>query len=348
MNVQVGRLRTSRLDTAFRSCGSTDKPAILFVHGNLSSSVFFEDTMAAFQGDFRCVAPDLRGFGASEGKAVDARRGLDDMAQDVLALVHEIAWHRFHVVGHSMGGGVAMKMLLRDADAIASVTLVDPISPYGYGGSRDLNGTPCYPDGAPAGAGAVNPEFVARLRAKDRGGDSPLSPRRVMQDLYFKPPFVPPQVDVLLDAMLDARIGDDWYPGDVASSTNWPGAAPGTRGVLNAMSRQYFDASGIVDLDPKPPLLWVRGDADQIVADGAALEIANLGALGQVADWPGAAICPPQPMVGQTRAVLEEYAHRGGTVREHVVNGAGHTPFIEKPREFNKVLLDFLRALAIG
>ena len=304
--------------------------------------------MAALQEHFRCVAPDLRGFGASEGKAIDARMGLDDMALDVLALAREIGLHRFHVVGHSMGGGVAMKMLLRKPDATAGATLVDPISPYGYGGSRDLEGTPCYPDGAPAGAGAANQEFLARLRVKDRGVDSPLSPRKVMQDLYFKPPFVPHRVDVLLDAMLEARIGDDWYPGDVASSTNWPGTAPGTRGVLNAMSRRYFDASGIVDLDPKPPLLWVRGDADQIVADGAALEIANLGALGQVADWPGAAICPPQPMVGQTRAVLEEYARRGGAFREHVVNGAGHTPFIEKPREFNQVLLDFLQAFPIS
>ena len=309
--------------------------------------MFFEDTVAALHADFRCVAPDLRGFGASDGKAVDARMGLDDMALDVLALARELGLHRFHVVGHSMGGGVAMKMLLRDSEAIASATLIDPISPYGYGGSRDLQGTPCYPDGAPAGAGAVNPEFVARLRAKDRGVDSPLSPRKVMEELYFKPPFVPCQVDVLLDAMLEARIGDDWYPGDVASSTNWPGNAPGTRGVLNAMSRQYFDTSAIVDLDPKPPLLWVRGAADQIIADGAALEVANLGALGQVADWPGTAVCPPQPMVGQTRAVLEEYARRGGAFREHVVDGAGHTPFIEKPREFNKVLLDFLRALAI-
>lgn len=299
--------------------------------------------MAALEEGFRSVAPDLRGFGASEGRAIDARAGLNDMALDVLVFAREMRLQRFHVVGHSMGGGVAMKMLLRDPDAIASLTLVAPVSPYGYGGSRDLQGTPCYPDGAPAGAGTVNPEFVARLRAKDRSDGSPLSPRKVMEDLYFKPPFVPSQIDALLDAMLQARLGDDWYPGDIASSKNWPGSAPGTRGVLNAMSRRYFDASAIVDIDPKPPLLWIRGDADQIIADGAALEVANLGALGHVADWPGAAVCPPQPMVGQTRSVLEEYARRGGAYREYVVADTGHTPFIEKPGEFNRVLLDFLR-----
>lgn len=345
MSVRISRLRTTRLDTTFRTGGPADKPTILFVHGNLSSSVFFEDAMTSLQGDFHCVAPDLRGFGASEPRTIDARAGLDDMALDLLAFARESGLHRFHVVGHSMGGGVAMKMLLTGSDSIASATLVNPISPYGYGGSRDERGMPCYPDGAPAGAGMMNPEFVARLRDKDRGSDSPLSPRNVMLDLYFKPPFVPERIERLLDAMLESRLGDDWYPGDSASSTNWPGSAPGERGVLNAMSRHYFDASGIADLDSKPPLLWLRGDADQIVADGAALEIANLGALGQVPDWPGMTACPPQPMLRQTRAVLEQYARRGGAFRESVVAGAGHTPFIEKPEAFNRLLLDFLGSL---
>lgn len=344
MSVRFGRLRTSRLDTAFRASGPTDKPTILFVHGNLSSSVFFEDVMASLR-DFHCVAPDLRGFGASEARTVDARDGLDDMALDLLAFARQSGLHRFHVVGHSMGGGVAMKMLLRDPKAIASATLVNPVSPYGYGGSRDERGTPCYADGAPAGAGMVNPEFLARLRDKDQGSESPLSPRNVMQNLYFKPPFVPKRFEALLASMLEARLGDAWYPGDSEPSTNWPGSAPGTRGVLNAMSRRYFDASGIVDVASKPPLLWLRGDADQIVADGAALEIANLGALGQVPGWPGMAVCPPQPMLRQTRAVLEQYARSGGTFRECVVERAGHTPFIERPEVFNGMLLDFLNGL---
>lgn len=346
MSVRVGRLRTTRLDTAFRASGPADKPTILFVHGNLSSSVFFEDVMTSLQGDFHCVAPDLRGFGASQALRVDARAGLADMALDVLAFAQQSGLRRFHVVGHSMGGGVAMKMLLNGPEAIASATLVNPISPYGYGGSRDERGTPCYPDGAPAGAGTINPEFVSRLRDKDRGAESVLSPRNVMQNLYFKPPFVPKRIETFLDAMLEARLGDDWYPGDSASSTNWPGSAPGTRGVLNAMSRHYFDASGIADIDTKPPLLWVRGDADQIVADAAALEIANLGALGEVPGWPGMGACPPQPMLRQTRAVFEQYARRGGVFRERVVEGTGHTPFIEKPKIFNRLVVDFLRGLS--
>ena len=317
-------------------------PAIMFVHGNLSSSVFWEDVMTAVQDDHYSVAPDLRGFGATEAIPVDARSGLDDMAFDLLGLAHDLGLERFHLAGHSMGGGVAMKMLIQEPRSIASVTLVDPVSPFGYGGSRDARGTPCYADGAPAGAGMVNPEFVTRLRDGDRSRSSPLSPRCVMENLYFRPPFVPDRIEALLDGMLEARVGDDWYPGDVLASQNWPGSAPGERGVLNAMSRHYFDASGIVEIDPKPPVFWVRGDSDQIVADAASLEIANLGALGHVPGWPGMDRCPPQPMVQQTRAVLEEYARRGGSFRECVLEGVGHTPFIEVPDTFNRLLADFL------
>ena len=317
-------------------------PAIMFVHGNLSSSVFWEDVMAAMQDRYHSVAPDLRGFGATEALPVDATSGLDDMALDLLCFADDLGLEGFHLVGHSMGGGVAMKMLLLKPQSIATVTLVDPVSPFGYGGSRDVEGTPCYADGAPAGAGMVNPEFVTRLHDGDRSRSSPLSPRCVMENLYFKPPFVPDRMEALLTGMLEARVGDDWYPGNVLASENWPGAAPGERGVLNAMSRRYFDASGIVDVDPKPPLLWIRGELDQIVADGAALEIANLGASGQVPGWPGMDRCPPQPMVKQTRAVLEDYARRGGSFRECVVKGVGHTPFIEAPETFNRLLADFL------
>ena len=298
--------------------------------------------MTAMQGEFRAVAPDLRGFGVTEAAPIDARAGLEDMALDVLCLAKHLGLERFHVVGHSMGGGVAMKMLMRQPRSIVSVTLVDPISPFGYGGSRDAGGTPCYADGAPAGAGMVNAEFVVRLRERDRSRTSSLSPLSVMESLYFRPPFVPDRIDVLLTAMLQTKVGDDWYPGDVLASGNWPGSAPGERGVLNAMSRRYFDASGIVEVDPKPPLLWLRGEMDRIVADGAALEIANLGALGHVPGWPGSGLCPPQPMLQQTRAVLGEYARRGGSFREFVVDGAGHTPFIEKPHTFNRLLANFL------
>ena len=340
----VRRIRTASIEVATRQRGAIGNTPVFFLHGNLSSSTFWEATIAAFAGEFHCIAPDLRGFGATEALPIRASTGIDDMADDVFALSEVLGIERFHIVGHSMGGGVAMKMLLKRPGAVFSVSLVNPISPYGYGGSRDEWGTPCFPDGAPAGAGTVDPDLLARLRAGDRTAESPASPRNVMTAYYFKPPFVPPDVERLLDGMLTTLVGDDWYPGDAVPSNNWPGTAPGSRGVVNAIAGHYFDASAIVNLETKPPVLWVRGAQDAIISDRGALEVSNQGVLGSIPGWPGMSACPPQPMVRQTRAVLGEYCGRGGLVAERVVADCGHTPFIEKPLEFNRLLLEFLRA----
>ena len=115
--------------------------------------------------------------------------------------------------------------------------------------------------------------------------------------------------------MNSTRTGEDHYPGDAGTCETWPGVKPGTRGVLNTMAPTVFDVSGIVDLPVKPPVLWVRGDADQIVSDTSVFDLAYLGSLGAVPGWPGEDVCPPQPMVTQTRAVLDRFAGEGKPAR---------------------------------
>lgn len=335
-------VQTPRLKVHVLSCGPEDGTPVLFIHGNASSATFWEETMLALPGGFRALAPDMRGYGDTEPLLVDATLGLSDMVQDVRALVETLGLGPHHIVGHSMGGGIVMKYLMGHAADVRSVTLINPISPYGYSGSKDVAGTPCYDDGAPAGAASVNPEFVKLMAARERSAENPLAPVNVMRQFYVKPPFVPEREDALLRAMLSTRVGDDWYPGDSTPSEHWPGAAPGTRGVVNAFSRKYFDASGIVGVDPKPPVLWIRGSDDLVVANTAMWDIAALGALDVVPGWPGAEECPPQPMLDQTRAVLEEYQTRGGSYREEVIAGTGHSPYLEKPAEFNALFHAFL------
>jgi pimeloyl-ACP methyl ester carboxylesterase len=97
-----------------------------------------------------------------------------------------------------------------------------------------------------------------------------------------------------------------------------------------------------VDIHPKPPVLWIRGADDTIVANTAFWDIAALGAMGFVPGWPGAEACPPQPMIDQIRSVLERYAASGGVYREEVIADAGHSPFLEKPEQFNALFHAFL------
>jgi pimeloyl-ACP methyl ester carboxylesterase len=110
----------------------------------------------------------------------------------------------------------------------------------------------------------------------------------------------------------------------------------------NAISPKYCDLSAFAGIHPKPDVLWVRGADDQIVSDASFLDFGTLGRLGFVPEWPGEEVFPPQPMVSQTRAVLEAYKANGGNCREEVLEDCGHSPHVEKPEEFRRMLSGFL------
>jgi pimeloyl-ACP methyl ester carboxylesterase len=319
-----------------------DAPPVLFVHGNVSSSLFWQQTMLAMPPRYRPLALDLRGFGDTDPAPVDATRGLRDYADDLAALVPALDLPPVHLVGWSMGGGVVLQYLLDEPDRVASLTLVNPVSPYGFGGTRSLDGELVTPDGAGAGGAAANPDFVNRLATGDRGGDSPLSPRQVLLAHYVTPPFVPDLIDVYVESMLSTVVGDDNYPGTSKASQTWPGFAPGDRGVLNTMAPIHLRLDGLPGVEPKPPVLWIRGADDVIVSDTSLYDLAYLGSIGAVPGWPGMDLCPPQPMVSQTRAVLDRYAGAGGRYQEVVLADAGHSPHLEKQDEFIAAMLEHL------
>jgi len=333
-------IQTDRIQQHVLTSGDSGT-AVLFIHGNCSSATFWEETMLALPEGYYGVAPDQRGYGDTEALTIDATQGLDDMAADICALAKTMGLEKYHLVGHSMGGNVALKIALMAPADVLSITLAAPGSPYGYSGSKGADGEPVYADGAPAGGGAGNPDFVRLIAGNERGDADQMSPRNVMRAFYYKPPFIPAREEELLSSLLSTRTGDAHYPGNFVPSDNWPGVAPGDTGILNALSRKYYDASGIVDLDTKPDILWIRGDADMIVSDNAMFDVAALGALGAIPGHPGDE-CPAQPMVTQTRAVLEQYAANGGSYSEVVLADAGHTPYIEKPEEFNAQFHTFL------
>ena len=336
-------ITTSRLTTHVLEAGPRSAPPLILVHGNVSAAVFFAPIMAELADRFHCIAPDLRGFGRSEPGPVDARRGLRDFSDDVHALLAETDLVPDGVplvlLGWSLGGGVVLQYAIDHPGAARALVLESPMSPFGFGGTRDAAGVPCYPDFAGSGGGTANPELVRRLGAGDRTDEDLVSPRRVLTSLYGQPPFeLPAEIeDGLVEAMLEMALGDDNYPGDVVTSPSWPGVAPGERGVNNAISPKYCDVSAFVDIQPQPDVLWIHGDADQIVSDASLVDLGHLGALGAVPGWPGPEVFPAQPMVTQMRALLDRYRVAGGRCTEAVLN-CGHSPHLERPAEFRSLV----------
>ncbi len=343
--VRSETVTTDRLRLHYLESGPEGGEPVLLIHGNLASARFYEPLMAGAPARYRMIAPDSRGFGDTEPKPIDSTRGLRDWADDAHSLLRHLGVERPpHVVGWSTGGA-AIAVYAMDRP-VASMTFIDPVAPYGFGGAR-ADGTPCFPDWAGSGGGTGSPDFTQRIAAGDRTDESPFSPRNVLNSSYWALTHREPEEreDMLVGEILKSVTGEDGYPGDLAPSPNWPGIAPGTRGILNALAGKYCDWSGIVGIDPKPSVLWTHGTADIVIADGSAWEMGTLGKMGVVPGWPGEEVFPPQPMVSQIRAVLERYRDAGGRVEMEMFEGSGHFPVADAADRWREVFLDFLASV---
>jgi pimeloyl-ACP methyl ester carboxylesterase len=344
MNVIFDGITQRSVATSRLTASVLERPAdgeqlpVVFVHGNVSSSLFWQPTMLELPTDVRALAIDLRGFGDSETLPVDATRGLADFSDDVASVLSELGVPRAHFVGWSMGGGVLLQLLLDNQSLIESLTLIAPVSPYGFGGTTGSDGRMLTEDGAGTGGGGANPDFIARLEAHDTSDESPTSPRNVYRGTYVKNYVGLPYEDIWIESMLSTKTGPDNYPGDSVPSESWPGFAAGGRGILNTMAPTNFNVSSIVDVAEKPPILWIHGADDAIVGNASLFDLHTLGALGAIPGWPGADVAPSQPMIDQTRAVFDRYAENGGSYREVELPNCGHSPHLEYPELFADAL----------
>lgn len=344
--IQRKEVKTNRLTMSYFEKGESNKELLILVHGNTSSNLFYLANLEELSHDFHVIAPDLRGYGYTEKLPIDATQGLRIWSEDLRSFFKALnVTQKPHLLGWSMGGGIVMQYAIDYPDEVASLTLVNPLSPFGYSGTKDEKGTPNNKFYSGTGAGTVNPSFVQALRDKITDSSNPFSVPNVLKS-YFAPEYrVDPEWEkVFVDSMLDMGIGDDFYPGNFVPCTEWPNTAPGDRGIANAMSPKYVNLSGIVDINPKPPILWFRGAMDAIVSNTCMLDIGYLGELGYVPGWPGNNVYPAHPMVTQTRYILEKYKENGGTYEEYIFQDAGHGPNVEKPEEFNKKLTSFIKS----
>ncbi|MEI2693021.1 MAG: alpha/beta fold hydrolase [Anaerolineae bacterium] len=211
-------IATDRITTRVLFSGPDDGAPVLFLHGNASSATWWEETMLALPAGYRGIAPDQRGFGEADlDKKVDATRGAGDWADDAAALLDALGIDKVHVVGNSLGGVVVWRLLADCPQRLLTATLVDPGSPYGFSGTKDEQGTPCYDDYAGSGAGLIGAAVVEAVKAGDRSLENPFGYRSGLRRLVFKPPFVPAREEELLSASLSIHTGERGFPGDKTS-----------------------------------------------------------------------------------------------------------------------------------
>ncbi len=98
------------------------KIALVFLHYFGGSSRSWKEVIKRLAEDFICVAPDLRGFGESNTQGENF--ALEDYADDVADLIEHLKIERFVLVGHSMGGKIALCFAARQPENLESLILV--------------------------------------------------------------------------------------------------------------------------------------------------------------------------------------------------------------------------------
>jgi pimeloyl-ACP methyl ester carboxylesterase len=87
--------------------GNPQNPPIIMLHGWCSHRGVWRQTMSALESKYYCVAVDLLGFGASD-KPDGSDYSLSAQAQRVVMLADQLGFKTFSLLGHSMGGQIAM------------------------------------------------------------------------------------------------------------------------------------------------------------------------------------------------------------------------------------------------
>jgi pimeloyl-ACP methyl ester carboxylesterase len=149
--------------------GAADSPPVLLVHGMRGHARWFSTVGPALGSRYRALALDLRGHGES---AHTPPYGHAVYASDVVALADALELGRFVLLGHSMGGGVAVRAAARLGARLAALVIVD-----------SALGPPPRPALARAQSEAEEPTYAtfssfeeARARFKLRPGDTVAAP----------------------------------------------------------------------------------------------------------------------------------------------------------------------------
>jgi pimeloyl-ACP methyl ester carboxylesterase len=106
--------------TIYRIAG--DGPAVVLIHGMLNSSRHWEQVALQLSDRYTVVAPDLIGHGDSGGVRGDYSLGAH--AASIRDLLTAIGIERASVVGHSLGGGVAMQFFYQFPQRVQRLALI--------------------------------------------------------------------------------------------------------------------------------------------------------------------------------------------------------------------------------
>src|SRR4030095_15713287 len=97
------------------------EPPLLLVHGFTGSVLDWADVLPSLAEQRRVIAYDHRGHGDSPNTGELGTYTIDQLVADLEDLVDDRGLASFHLLGHSMGGVVALRFVLAHAERVRSL-----------------------------------------------------------------------------------------------------------------------------------------------------------------------------------------------------------------------------------
>ena len=241
---------------------------ILLIHHLAGSTGSWVDQFPELSQSFRTIAFDLRGHGKSH--ASKSGYTVDNLAEDARQLLEYLGVRDVHVVGHSIGGSIALMLVLEHPELARSLTLV-----------------------------GASPEPITESR------------REYYQSL----------VDIALSEGMVA-VADERK-----RTANFPKIITEREEIWSSFRMRYADTSITGFVNCVKGLFTMR----DLTSSLASIRVPTLGISGEL----------------DTSAMpyLKIFSKEITNFRTEVIIGSGHFCPLEKPKEFNNILLRFLEAV---
>ncbi len=110
------------ISVAYEEIGSGEP--IVLLHGYCGSSGYWKETLPHLAAFGRTIAPDLRGHGNSAAAGSEEGYGMEDLADDVAALMDELNLTKISLFGHSLGGYAALAFAEKYPQRLSALGLV--------------------------------------------------------------------------------------------------------------------------------------------------------------------------------------------------------------------------------
>ncbi|KKM23774.1 hypothetical protein LCGC14_1611830, partial [marine sediment metagenome] len=119
---------SQRLKLHFAVWGDEGKPPLILIHGGRDHCRNWDRVALALNDRYTIYAPDLRGHGDS-GWALGSMYSLPEFVLDVATLVAELGEDPLTIIGHSLGGAIALQYAGTFPDRVLKVVAIEGLGP---------------------------------------------------------------------------------------------------------------------------------------------------------------------------------------------------------------------------